>query len=387
MVLFLKRFAGQLHGFGGPSQFWDYNLESFTLMAGLAAVIGREFSFPVLVRCRGESEDEIVEELDELWRRKIVREQGEETYDFSHDKLREQAYLMLSSARRKLLHRRVAEALEEIYTHDLDWVSKQIAVQYERAGQAWRAIPYYQRAGEIAWSVNANAEAITSFQQAAALLESGWGSVRREGQSQRAWEIAAQLYHQLGDVLGATGYIAESRQAYEQGLRRIPEQEAIWKARFQRKIAKTWLYVPDIPAVFRGYQEAERTLEQARDSVETDIGTGLGTGVGTGFSPSTSMSATEWQREWLEIQLDRVLPLAFQTPIEQLRATIDKLRPVVESYGTAPQQAQFMLATALRDYNGNHYVITDELLATYRTVLPIVERVGSTNLKERYRHE
>jgi len=23
-----------VHGFGGPSQFWDYNLESFTLMAG-----------------------------------------------------------------------------------------------------------------------------------------------------------------------------------------------------------------------------------------------------------------------------------------------------------------------------------------------------------------
>ena len=23
----------KLHGFGGPSQFWDYNLESFTLMA------------------------------------------------------------------------------------------------------------------------------------------------------------------------------------------------------------------------------------------------------------------------------------------------------------------------------------------------------------------
>jgi pyrimidine oxygenase len=28
----------KLHGFGGPSGFWDYNLESFTLMAGLASV-------------------------------------------------------------------------------------------------------------------------------------------------------------------------------------------------------------------------------------------------------------------------------------------------------------------------------------------------------------
>src|SRR6201995_5402502 len=31
----------KLHGFGGPSQYWDYNLESFTLMAGLAAVTTR----------------------------------------------------------------------------------------------------------------------------------------------------------------------------------------------------------------------------------------------------------------------------------------------------------------------------------------------------------
>src|ERR1700761_5620520 len=31
----------KLHGFGGPSQFWNYNLESFTLMAGLAATTSR----------------------------------------------------------------------------------------------------------------------------------------------------------------------------------------------------------------------------------------------------------------------------------------------------------------------------------------------------------
>lgn len=30
-----------LAGFGGESQFWDYNLESFTLMAALAAVTER----------------------------------------------------------------------------------------------------------------------------------------------------------------------------------------------------------------------------------------------------------------------------------------------------------------------------------------------------------
>ena len=31
----------KLRGFGGKSEFWEYNLESFTLMAGLAAVTDR----------------------------------------------------------------------------------------------------------------------------------------------------------------------------------------------------------------------------------------------------------------------------------------------------------------------------------------------------------
>jgi len=31
----------KLRGFGGESEFWDYNLESFTLMAGLAAATSK----------------------------------------------------------------------------------------------------------------------------------------------------------------------------------------------------------------------------------------------------------------------------------------------------------------------------------------------------------
>lgn len=31
----------KLRGFGGKTEYWDYNLESFTLMAGLAAVTSK----------------------------------------------------------------------------------------------------------------------------------------------------------------------------------------------------------------------------------------------------------------------------------------------------------------------------------------------------------
>ena len=45
-------------------------------LAQTAAVIGREFTFAVLARASGQDEAAVVQSLDELWRRQLVREQG-----------------------------------------------------------------------------------------------------------------------------------------------------------------------------------------------------------------------------------------------------------------------------------------------------------------------
>ena len=102
------------------------------------------------LQASGRDEDSLVCDVDELWQRRIIREQGRDAYDFSHDKLREGAYISLSNARRRLLHRRVAEALELVNVATLDRVSGQVAVHYEQAGLPQQAIPFYQRAGAAA---------------------------------------------------------------------------------------------------------------------------------------------------------------------------------------------------------------------------------------------
>ena len=84
--------------------------------------------------------------LDELWQRGIVREQGAESYDFSHDKIREVICAEMSAARRRLLHRQVAEALEMVHIDDLDAVGPQIARHYKEAGLPEEAIPRFGRA-------------------------------------------------------------------------------------------------------------------------------------------------------------------------------------------------------------------------------------------------
>src|SRR6266566_825110 len=103
-------------------------------LASLAAVIGREFSFTMLSRASEEPEEALVRGLDELWQRRIVREQGTEAYDFSHEKLRQEALASLSTAHRRLLHRRVAEALANTAADEQEAASSQIAAHYEQAG-------------------------------------------------------------------------------------------------------------------------------------------------------------------------------------------------------------------------------------------------------------
>jgi len=140
------------------------------MVAGLAAVIGREFTFEVLAAACAYREDDLVHALDELWQRRIIREQGINTYDFSHDKIREVAYSGVSPSYRRLFHRRVADALETVHAADLDAVSGRLAMHYERAGLAERAVQRYARAAEAALHVYANREAVDYLKRALSVL-------------------------------------------------------------------------------------------------------------------------------------------------------------------------------------------------------------------------
>ncbi|MBX3013068.1 MAG: AAA family ATPase [Caldilineaceae bacterium] len=147
-------------------------------VVNLAAAIGRSFTYPVLLAATvgaeemGEEdiEEAVVDALDELLARQLIREQGAECYDFSHDRIRDVAYNEISQTRRRLLHRRVAEALEQIYQETPNEVCGRLAEHYEQAKLFAKAVDYLQRAGELAMAQFANSAAIDYFSRALALL-------------------------------------------------------------------------------------------------------------------------------------------------------------------------------------------------------------------------
>ena len=141
-------------------------------LAELAATIGRDFTFDVLVRAAETREDEVMEGLDELSQQHIVREQRANVYDFSHDKIREVVYAQISATRRRLLHRRIAQVLETVHASNLDQVSGQLAAHYEGAGLPEQALTYYQQAAQRSLRIYANHEAIDLFNRGLGLLAS-----------------------------------------------------------------------------------------------------------------------------------------------------------------------------------------------------------------------
>jgi tetratricopeptide (TPR) repeat protein len=157
-------------------------------VAEIGAVIGRAFPLDLLLQVGHGNEETVVPALNELWQKRIIREQSVNTFDFTHDKLREVAYLEISAPQRRLLHRNVAQALEVIKADELDEVSAQLATHYEQAGMLEQAIPYYQRAGTVAANVYANEDAVHLLMHGLELLTQLPSGEKRDEQ-----ELALQL--------------------------------------------------------------------------------------------------------------------------------------------------------------------------------------------------
>jgi tetratricopeptide (TPR) repeat protein/transcriptional regulator with XRE-family HTH domain len=138
-----------------------------------AAVLGRRFDFETLLAVTRRPEDELLGALEALVRRRLLREATEDgSYDFSHDKVREVVYRDIVGARRKALHRAVAETIErrtEAGSHDRDaW----LAEHYERAHVWKRALQHVLLAADRSQKLFAMRDALHWLDRAVALAES-----------------------------------------------------------------------------------------------------------------------------------------------------------------------------------------------------------------------
>jgi predicted ATPase len=143
-------------------------------VAQRAAVLGREFGYPLLAAMVGMGEAALRQGLGRLVDAEILFARGEPpaaTYTFKHALIQETAYQSLLKRTRQQLHARVAEVLEERFPERVASEPEVIARHYDQAGLAVPASAHYQRAGERATQRSANEEAIGHLRRALALVE------------------------------------------------------------------------------------------------------------------------------------------------------------------------------------------------------------------------
>src|SRR5206468_12123096 len=110
-------------------------------IAALAALMAGGSDFTLLARASGLAQHEAADGLEELVRRRVLHA-VDERFAFVHDRVRDVALQRLLRPRRRLLHRRIAEAAEILYAADLDAHAATLGSHYH-AAELWdRALPY-----------------------------------------------------------------------------------------------------------------------------------------------------------------------------------------------------------------------------------------------------
>jgi class 3 adenylate cyclase/tetratricopeptide (TPR) repeat protein len=142
-------------------------------LAQLGAVVGREFSLALLAAVtEGEAAD-LRRELAGLVEAGLLQEwegEGEPGYQFRHALFQEAAHQSLSRGERRQHHRRIAQVLVALFPEAVEARPEVLAHHHTEAGEPALAIPYWGRAGQLAFRRMAVPEVVSYLTRALDLL-------------------------------------------------------------------------------------------------------------------------------------------------------------------------------------------------------------------------
>jgi len=141
----------------------------------IAAVVGPEFELRVVQAAGDVGEETLLGAVEEAAGARLITEVSATRFRFAHALVRATLYESLTAARKVILHRRVAEAIEAIHGNALDDHVPALAYHWVKASgpitDTSRAVQYLHRAGDRAMTQLAHDEAVAYYRQALELLD------------------------------------------------------------------------------------------------------------------------------------------------------------------------------------------------------------------------
>lgn len=188
----------------------------------VAAVVGLTFDVELLDLLVDGDEEELLDALEGALKASVLVESPQRVgrFRFAHPLIKHAVYDAIGATRRGRLHRRVAEALEQLCRTDSgerqvaqlleDTVGSAggsaaiLAYHWREAGDSQRAVDYLTKAAERAELGGAQAETVALFNQALELIPDGDADRRRDVNLKRAVAYARYSHQIWGDTSDAS---------------------------------------------------------------------------------------------------------------------------------------------------------------------------------------
>jgi predicted ATPase len=184
----------------------------------VSSVMGYEFVAQAIARVQKVPELELAKNLSrELEKRYLlVFAQGEikigqqylSNYRFSHVLTQQYLYNELSAGERRLLHGEIAETLEALTADHSAQFALQLASHFDEAGNTAKAIVYWTLAGDSAYQVYAQNEAVAAYTHALELCK----------ESALDPEQLRHLYARRGRAMELLGHFEQALRNYDEML-------------------------------------------------------------------------------------------------------------------------------------------------------------------------
>lgn len=188
----------------------------------VATVMGLEFEPTVLGAAADLDEESVITALEESIAGRLATESPTRNlrYRFTHSLVRDTIFGELSTARRLMLHRRVAEALGSVYAGRLDDQLPALAHHYANAtapvGASKEAVAFARQAGQRALVMLAHHDAVRFYRQALDFLELQEGECGVEERLQTSIDLG-EAQRRAGDGAYRETLIAACRLARDHG--------------------------------------------------------------------------------------------------------------------------------------------------------------------------
>jgi class 3 adenylate cyclase len=244
-------------------------------VAQVAACIGREFPHGLLTCVAGIEEARLAAALETLTEAGLIFRQptpGEAAYAFKHALIQDVAYQSLLKARRRQLHARIANVLEERFGEVATQRPELLALHFAAGGLPARAIGYWRTAGDLALRRSANAEAVAHVKAAIGLLPELPDNDQRKRLKtnlQLAVGGASIDVNGLASTAVETAYLDSQRLAQEVGDGRseFTALWGLWRVHFARAdMRKTSELTEDLLHLAEREQDPELLLESLHAS-------------------------------------------------------------------------------------------------------------------------